>query len=242
MKLKIMNFIAKASRLKISSLILSVVFVAVFNCTANAAGELDTNFNASAYGTINGSINAVKKQPDGKILVGGFFSEANGVAAPGIARLNIDGSIDTSFNTQNLFNALGVGASVNAIAVQTDGKILVGGFLISPGGILQSGLIRINSDGSIDGAFNMFIVNGIIFDIEIQPDNKIVVGGGFTGPNATQNIVRLNSNGTVDATFSSIAGITVKDLEIQTDGRVIIGGFITSEQNFGIMRLTTGGS
>lgn len=57
--------------LKSISLIFIIAFVALLNFTADGAGELDSSFNASAYGTTNGTINAVKKQPDGKILIGG---------------------------------------------------------------------------------------------------------------------------------------------------------------------------
>ncbi|CAN5343795.1 hypothetical protein BH10ACI1_BH10ACI1_09630 [soil metagenome] len=204
------------------------------------AGELDPSFNAAAYGTTNGTINVVKKQPDGKIIIGGYFSTANNSAATGIARLNIDGSVDNSFNTQNLFASLGIGASINSIAVQTDGKILVGGYFYSPSGIAQPGLRRINADGSIDSSFTTFtLFGGAIYDIEIQSDNKILIGGEFTGPNATQNIARLNSNGTVDTTFASISGVTFIDLEIQPDGKVIAGGLFTGNAASGIIRRLT---
>ncbi len=220
--------------------VLAVASTAVFA----ASGDLDTSFTASAHGTTNGTISVVKRLADGRILVGGYFTEANGVAATSIARLNADGTIDPTFNTQNLFAAFGIGSSVNSIAVQADGKILVGGYFYSQIGEPQPGLRRLNSNGSLDITFNTFgIFGGRIDDIEIQADNRIVIGGEFTGPSATQNIARLNANGTVDNSFSSVAGLSVRDLEIQPDGNILIGGFLTGDTSSGVIkRLTTNGS
>ncbi|HEY0427057.1 MAG TPA: FG-GAP-like repeat-containing protein, partial [Pyrinomonadaceae bacterium] len=210
--------------------------MAVFSFSAAyGAGELDSGFSASAFGGIfNGTVNVVKVLPDGKILIGGYFTEANGFAATGIARLNADGSTDTSFNAPDFFNESGFGREIWAIAPQSDGKILVGGNFLGADSVFKRGLLRLNADGSLDTSFNVFALpaSSIVFDIEIQTDNKILVGGLVVG------IFRLNADGTFDNTFTQSANGNdsnsgVEDVEIQADGKILIVG-----RNF--MRRLTG--
>ena len=192
---------------------------------ANGAGELDSGFSASVFGGIfNGTVNAVKVQPNGKILVGGHITETNGVATSGIARLNSDGSTDTSFDAPD-FYSFSIGREIWSIAVQADGKILVGGNFLGADNLIKHGLIRLNPDGSIDTSFNNYSLptGSIVFDIEIQTDNKILIGGLVCG------VFRLNSDGTFDNTFAqslngdgSMNG--VEDLDIQPDGKIVVAG------------------
>src|SRR5207248_4876919 len=100
----------------------------------------------------NGSVLAVVVQPDGKILLGGNFTtlSPNGGAAVTrnrIARLNPDGTLDTNFNPN-------ANLDVNTIAVQADGKILVGGFFTSMGGQTWNHIARLNANGTLDTSFN----------------------------------------------------------------------------------------
>ena len=89
-------------------------------------GSLDTGFDpGTGLDTdlmLNLSVRAMAVQPDGKVIIGGVFTEVDGVGYNYLARLNADGSVDTSFD-------IGTGANevVNAVAVQPDGKIIVGG-------------------------------------------------------------------------------------------------------------------
>ena len=127
----------------------------------NSDGSQDTSFE-SAY--INDTVYSIVIQSDGKILVGGNFTSYNGVTSNRIIRLNTDGSRDTTFVIGTGFNG-----TVYSIAVQSDGKILVGGsFTAYNGVIFKRTIIRLNTDGSID---NTFIV-GTGFD---NPVSKIVV-------------------------------------------------------------------
>src|SRR5207247_464044 len=87
----------------------------------NADGSLDSGFGAGL--SINSVVNAVALQTDGKVLIGGNFVTVNTISRPRIARLNTDGSLDTNF----LNGVSGASAAVNAIAVQADGKVIVGG-------------------------------------------------------------------------------------------------------------------
>ncbi len=215
-------------RKKYSSLILQSILLAVFFCgAAKGAGELDSGFSASAFGGLafNGTINAVKVQPDGKILVGGHFTEANGFAATAIARLNADGTTDTSFRSPDFYSFQGIGREVWAIALQPDGKILVGGDLVGADNVPKRGLVRLNADGSLDTSFNSYELptSSIVFDIEVQTDNKILVGGLVCG------IFRLNANGTFDNSFTPSLNGTgssngVEDLDIQPDGKIVVVG------------------
>ncbi len=229
---------------KIRSVATALIFTAAFCFSVFAAGELDPGFAAAVNGNTSGQVNVVKLQADGKILVGGYFSDVNGVSSNGIMRLNGDGTTDLSFNIQNLFESLGTGANISSIYVQSDGKILVGGYFYSSSGIAQPGLRRINSDGSLDPVFTTFtLFGGAIYDIEIQADGKIIIGGEFSGPNSTQNIARLNSNGIVDTTFSGTSSVTIKDLALQADGKLVVGGNFTGSSSTGwFRRLNTNGS
>ena len=127
----------------------------------------------------NGTVRVVVVQPDGKILIGGDFTtlSPNGGAAVTrnrIARLNPDGTLDTAFNP----NANG---TVFAIAVQADGKILVGGGFTddSIGGQTRNRIARLDATTGLADSFNPN-ANGDVFAIAVQADGKILAGGGFT--------------------------------------------------------------
>src|SRR5205085_563557 len=125
-------------------------------------------------------------QSDGKIVVGGSFTSYNGDAAASdkIMRLNADGTRDTSFN------AGGVGANavnfigVEAVAVQSDGKIVVGGGFTSYNldATASDKIMRLNADGSLDTTFNAggAGADNNVRALAVQPDEKIVIGGNFT--------------------------------------------------------------
>ncbi len=88
-------------------------------------------------------------QADGKIVIGGGFISVNGAPRKYIARLNTDGSVDTGFN-------IGRGANrpVTAVAVQTDGKIIIAGQFTIVNGVLRNRIARLNADGSVDGGLD----------------------------------------------------------------------------------------
>jgi uncharacterized delta-60 repeat protein len=215
----------------------------------NSDGSLDTSFNPGAKG-FNGYISIVTTQDDGKILVGGGFTSYNDTAVNYIARLNVDGSLDETFN----FGGLGFDDCVNTIALQSDGKILVGGWFTSYNGTTANNIVRLNSDGSLDTTFNS---GGLGFDnyintIALQSDGKILVGGDFSSYNGNlaNNIARLNSDGSIDASFNMEEGFNgdwerVYFVTIQNDDKILVGGYFTiyngTEVN-NIVRLNTDGS
>lgn len=134
-------------------------------------------------------INSIIVQPNGKILVGGNFTTYNGIARTSIARLNSNGTLDTSFNPVIEYERV-----VTTIALQSNGKILIGGNFISINGIARNSIARLNSDGTLDTSFDPGLgISGFVKTIALQSDSKILVGGLFDNYNGTprNNIVRL---------------------------------------------------
>lgn len=185
----------------------------------NADGSLDASFNPG--GGTNGTIRQVLLQTDGKILICGDFTQFDGINQGGLARLNADGTLDASFSAPNNENTSG---SFRAMALQTDGKIIIGGaFLFTSGGFLHYNVARINADGSLDATFraDSIVAIGAVLTITIQTDGKILAGGLFQ----PFNFARLNSDGSQDSSFQNwSADGTVLDIKVQTDGKIVLGG------------------
>lgn len=188
----------------------------------NDDGTKDTTF---LIGTgFNNTVLTTALQTDGKILVGGIFTEFNGQTANHLIRLNANGTIDNSFNI-----GVGFNNSVETISIQSDGKILVGGSYTSFNNVLQNFLVRLNADGTIDNNFVFpTAFNNKVSSIAIRPDGKIYVGGNFTTFNGiTQNrLILLNSDGTKSDGFDIGNGYSfnIIDIAIQSDGKILIAG------------------
>ena len=209
----------------------------------NPDGTKDTSF-ITGIG-FNDAVTSITVQTDGKILVGGSFTAYNGVADKYIIRLNADGTKDTSFMTGTGFNG-----TVASTAVQTDGKILVGGDFTSYNGLTENRIIRLNADGTKDTSFTTGTeFNDRVLSIAIQTDGKILVVGSFTAYNGvTENrIIRLNSGGAKDTTFTTGTGLNngVNSITLQTDGKILLGGAFTAyngvTENY-IIRLNSSGT
>src|SRR5204863_3753591 len=109
---------------------------------AQNAADPDITFNIGT-GTVGYAVEAISIQSDGKVIIGGVFTTYNGVAKNHIARLNTDGSLDASFNS-----GTGPNNSVYSTALQSDGKIIVGGTFMSYNGTAINKIARLNTDGS----------------------------------------------------------------------------------------------
>ena len=169
----------------------------------NTNGTTDVTFENGLPG-VTGLVNCVALQPDGKVIIGGYFFMVNGVARTRIARLNQDGSVDTTF--QN--GMAGADDEVEAVTVQPDGKVLMGGFFSSVNNVHRSAIARLNSDGSLDNGFQNGMPGaqgGGVNALALQPDGKVIIGGGFTAINALNRyrIARLNTDGSVDPFFQN---------------------------------------
>ena len=170
----------------------------------NANGILDTSFNPGQG--FNGTVNAILQQPNGQLLVGGDFTAYNGRTKNYLARLNMDGSLDTSFDAGTNLNA-----AVYAIGLQSNGQIVVGGdFTLVNGVVGQNYIARLSTNGTFDASFDPGSgANAPIFTLAIQPDDSIVAGGEFTQVNGQpkNSIVRLTPNGYIDPTFYCGTGV-----------------------------------
>ena len=218
----------------------------------NANGTPDTAFNTNvgtrigtafdAGSAVDGEVYSVAIQPDGKLVVVGAFGRGNASAPYGILRLNADGTPDTAFNTR-----LGTGVRwANAVAVQPNGKILVGGGFTSLNGRagVPDDLIRLNADGTPDPTFNTHLGRGFddpydgghVYSLAVQPDGKILVGGWFSILNGRttipSNLLRLMPDGTLDASFAATLGrgfdYPVHAVALQSNGKIVAGGDFSS--------------
>jgi len=204
----------------------------------NSDGTLDTSFDSSIGINSKGYVNSIAIQPNGKIIVGGFFLFYNNIPRRRIARLNPDGSLDSSFNP-----GLGVGnGEVNSISIQADGKIIIGGNFIDYNNIPRNQIARLNPDGSLDTNFNLGTgASSRVVSISIQPDGKIIIGGYFTTYNgiARSGIARLNTDGSLDTSFNVGTGVNsvVATTSIQSDGKIMVGGYFTNYNGFGKNRI-----
>src|ERR1051326_2188479 len=124
------------------------------------------------------AVNTIVVQPDGKIIIGGSFTSVGGLVRNRIARLNGDGNVDTTFDSGGE-GAGGIGPIfVSSIALQSDGKVIVGGSFTMLGGQSCTNIGRLNADGSLDMSFNPGADNWV-FALAIQGDGKILAGGLF---------------------------------------------------------------
>lgn len=186
------------------------------------AGGIDPSFATGAGA--NGTVRALALQPDGRIVIGGDFNSYDGVLRGRVARLNTDGTLDTSFAP--LIGASGV---VRALALQPDGKLLIAGDVTSFDGVPARRVARLNVDGTRDASFDTSSGgNDSVLALALQPDGRVCVGGDFShwAGLPRRGLARLNSDGTFDSSFSSGAGVVggVDSLALQPDGRVVVGG------------------
>jgi uncharacterized delta-60 repeat protein len=166
----------------------------------------------------NDVVHCMAVQPDGKILVGGNFTNLSGQGRSCIARLNADGTLDTDFSA-------GANGDVYALAIQADGKILLGGFFTILCGQGRSYLGRLNPNGTLDADFNPG-ANRYVCSLALQPDGMILVAGNFStlASQSCYFLGRLNADGTLDSTFNPRANSIVNSVAVQPDARILVGG------------------
>lgn len=203
----------------------------------NEDGSIDQSFDSgSGIQSTNGGtfgVNCVVRQDDGKFIVGGNFNKYNGMFVKKLIRINSDGSLDTSFEVDGFD-----GHPIDGLAIQEDGKILVGGrfnYFFTGGGVVR-GLIRLLPNGSPDTTFDIgegFVSSTSTMDIRsinIREENKIILAGSFTGLNGTdaKAMIRLYEDGSIDEsfhTFTSPNNHTIWDVKFQNDGKMLLAGY-----------------
>jgi uncharacterized delta-60 repeat protein len=215
----------------------------------NPDGSLDATFNSfggltlAADFTDGPRVRAAAVQPDGRIVITGDFAAVGGVPRARVARLNSDGSRDPSFDPRG-----GPNRSVAAVAIQADGKLIIGGTFGVVDGVARNRLARLNTDGSLDLAFIPGVPiasgNSEISIIAIQADGKIVVAG-FTvqlqGGERLSHVVRLNPDGSLDKSFDGQESAQNREpaLALLADGRMIVAGV---QSQAPVLRLNADGS
>ncbi len=185
-------------------------------------GTHDTSFNSNvgAFGTVS----AVARQSDGKVLLAGTFTKFNGAASANLVRTEQDGTLDSSFNP-----GTGFSSPPSDLFVQPDGKIIAIGTFLQYNGAAVGTIIRILPNGALDTSFNVTLDAGRYpFALELLSDGRIYIGGNFSTVNGTlrPGVARLNSDGSLDTNFNALIGgiPTISAVRVQPDGKVLIGG------------------
>ena len=192
-------------------------------------GRVDETFGQNLR--FDGAVISVVIQPDGRIVVGGTFERINGERRPFIARLLADGSVDPSCQP-NGGPTSDWTVIIETLALQADGKILMGGYFKQVDGKPMLNLARLNPDGTFDPTFKLRTgASGPVWRIRQQPDGKIVVGGVFDtlGGRASRKLARLNADGSNDFSFRPPnANADVNDFVCLPDGRLLVSGNFTT--------------
>jgi uncharacterized delta-60 repeat protein len=183
-------------------------------------------------------VRSIVVQTNGQAIIVGDFTAYNGTNQGSIARINSDGSLDTTFNSGTGITQ-GFPTQVETVALQSDGKILFGGRFDVYNGKSAEGVARLNSDGSLDTNFVTanLVGGGIhVYSVVPQPDGKVIMGGEFVVVHSIGRnyIARLNTDGSLDTSFNPGFGTLaplfpyVYSVLLQPDGEIIIGGGFTS--------------
>ncbi|MCX6414995.1 MAG: hypothetical protein NTU77_10405, partial [Actinobacteria bacterium] len=207
----------------------------------NTDGTQDTTFTTNASAAVDFQALSIAVQSDGKIVLGGKYTPmmgSGGCDTPigRVMRLNADGTRDTAFTANT---GTGPRHFATSVAVQSDGKILVGGVFADWDGATAHAVVRLNADGTRDTAFttaNGTAASGAVNSIAVQSDGQILLGGSFTTWNSATvgKVVRLNTAGTRDTAFTTgtgaggVAGVGVNSIAVQSDGGILLGGTFTS--------------
>lgn len=234
-------------------------------------GALDSSFGSSgkvrtSISAFNDQLNALAIQPDGRIIAVGTASVDFAVV-----RYNADGTLDNSFGSAGkvLTDFFGNDDGAEAVAIQSDGKILVAGWVTTidqAGGIrTRFGIVRYTPDGIIDTGFgsagrvvtlftNEFLDHEA-FSVLVQPDNRVIVAGWAIGPQGGADfaLARYASDGTLDPTFGDGGKVTtdfenrenerIRSMVLQPDGKIVAAGFHrASNERFALARYNPDGT
>lgn len=241
------NDAIRASHKQGVSVIVGGDFTAVNRFQSNricrvTGSNADPSFIENIGTGFNNSVLAIAVQPDNYILVGGKFTNFNGVSRNRITMLGPDGWLELGFNVGTGFNG-----DVYAIKIQSDGKILVGGEFTSYNDDPVNLIARLNPDGTLDGTFNSPVLTvtpglsriNVIETIPVGLNTRIMIGGQYIDIPAgnSQNLARLSLSGTIDSTFVANPNDAVKTICVIPSGPnandLYIGGDFTDIEVFG---------
>ena len=202
----------------------------------NLDGSQDFSFRSGTAPNL--PVAGILPLSDGRALLWGQFTEIAGNTRCGLARLNADGSLDTTFLPAPARPPNSYFPLIHAVAVQSDGKVLLGGEFSSVGDLARTGIARLNADGSVDPTFEAHLSRQVSF-IAAQSNGRIVVCGDFeaVGSSVRAGIARLNRDGNLDHSFLFPAepGTQILRAVAQADDCVLV---TTSRQP--LLRLLSG--
>lgn len=209
-------------------------------------GAEDTTFNPGSGGSFRywgGSevfkgVSAVAVQPDGKLVIGGKFTSFDGASRGGIARLHSDGSLDTTFpagsgvsysSPSDLPRKM---AYVTGVALQPDGKVLLGGYFDRVNDVERVAVARLNPDGTLDSAFDLRVSSWVTgyYGASVfvpQPDGRILFGGYVRTLGGSSGLIRLNPDGSLDPTLLCPRLDGIMALQVQPSGDILVAGEFT---------------
>jgi len=232
----------------------------------NTNGSLDTTFDTdgivtTAIGSGTDTAYSVVLQSDGKIVVAGRSSNGSNYDFA-VVRYNTNGSLDTTFDTDGIVTtAIGSGTDIAySVVLQSDGKIVAAGYS-RIGSNNDFAVVRYNTNGSLDTTFD---TDGIVttaigsgtdiaYSVVLQSDGKIVAAGHARFGNDDFAVVRYNTNGLLDTTFSGDGIVTTAigsgtdgaySVKLQSDGKIVAAGYSNNGINndFAVVRYNTDGS
>lgn len=194
----------------------------------NSNGSFDHTFNQ--HTGFNGSVLATAVHTKRRLIVGGDFSRFNYLFRSNIVRLTEDGELDPSFDVGS-----GTNGKVHAIAVQSNGKVLIGGDFTSYNGNLCSNIARLKKDGSLDAGFSDVTADGVVRKIIIDKDDRILIAGDFENVNGIpiRGIARIKPDGTLDDTFNPTIDAYGRgyDCKISSRGKIYLA-VIYQDENY----------
>jgi uncharacterized delta-60 repeat protein len=184
----------------------------------NADGTLDSSF---PQGTgFNALVLALHIMDDGRIMVGGGFTEFDGLPKQRITRLMPDGSLDPSFNA-----SASASDQVRGIVEDAQGRFIITGNFFQVNGVARGRVARLLANGTLDTSFDTpYGVGNTIMDVLLQPDGQLVVGGYFTTVElvARRSIARLNTTGST--AIAEEPGLEFELFPNPTNGLVMLRG------------------
>jgi uncharacterized delta-60 repeat protein len=200
---------------------------AVVPVTMTNTGTLDATF---ADPGLNSSAFAVALQSDGKVVVAGAFTAADGATRGRLARYDVDGNLDTSFADPALDD------TARGVAIDSVGRILVCGDFTSAGGQQRAGLARFDTDGSLDATFadpNLEFGLGGGLAVAVDSADRVLVAGTFSFAGASevprQRLARFTTSGALDTTFADPGlNATARGVAVDSAGRVLVTGNFTT--------------
>ncbi len=188
--------------------------------------QLDTSFSGQLN---NGNIYTLLKYKD-KYLVGGDFTGINNISQLRISRLNLDGSVDTSF----IPAGSGVDSTINSIFTDSQDNIYVAGNFTAYNGMPINRIMKLNNSGILDKTFNAGnIINSSINATCLASNNSIIIGGSFNLINETGfgRIAEMDLNGNIIDNFKSGFNSNVNAISEDKNQNILIGGLFTGYSN-----------